>query len=80
MYKTCGGVACARPDKRGVTQPINKQHSYRRGTAGRPKLVEVLSTAPQMCEKSHRKRLNCSVFEIERVICRKSQVFSYPRV
>jgi len=35
----------------------DKKFSYRRGTARRPKLVEILSTAAQLYEKSFKKDL-----------------------
>jgi len=41
----------------GVRRCVNKKLSYRRGTARRAMSDEILSTAAQLYEKSHSKRL-----------------------
>jgi len=41
---------------KSINQFIYRKLSCRTGTARRFKSVEITSTAPQMCEKSHLKR------------------------
>jgi len=45
---------------------VTLENTYRRGTARRAVLVEILSTAAQLCEKSHLKKMGKSPARVVR--------------